>query len=163
LGNYTNTLELYGRRGGYYLDCAALAAMGENETALLKLREREQSGGTTGAVHGVMRSLRAYLEGNTKECLDAVAENALSADPEVLFYSARQLAQINQPERAIAALSAAMDRGFLCTSTITGDSWSASMRSGPHYAALMREAERRRIETHAAFLAAGGGQVISIV
>ena len=163
LGNYTKTLELYGSRGGYYLDCAALAAMGENETALLKLREREQSGGTTGAVQGVMRSLRAYLEGNTKECLDAIAESALSADPELLFYSARQLAQINQTERALAALSAAMDRGFLCASTITSDPWFASMRSDPNFAALMQEAQRRRIETHAAFLAAGGGQVISIV
>jgi hypothetical protein len=80
-----------------------------------------------------------------------------------LFYSARQLAQINQTERAFAALSAAMDRGFLCASAITSDPWFASMRSGTHYAALMQEAERRRIETHAAFLAAGGGQVISIV
>jgi serine/threonine protein kinase len=164
LGNYTKTLELYGKRGGYYLDCAALAAMGENEAALLRLREREQSGGATGAVQGVMRSLRAYLEGNTKECLDAIVttESALLADPEILFYSARQLAQINQTERAIAALSAAMDRGFLCASAITSDPWFASMRSGPHYAALMQEAERRRIETHAAFLAAGGAHVISI-
>jgi hypothetical protein len=138
--------------------------MGENQTALLRLREREQSGGATGAVQGVMRSLRAYLEGNTKECLDAIvnAETALLADPEILFYSARQLAQINQTERAIAALSAAMDRGFVCASAITRDSWFASMRSDPHYAALVQEAERRRMQTHAAFLAAGGAQVISI-
>ena len=164
MGNYTQTLELYGRRGGYYLDCAALAAMGENKTALSMLRERERSGGAAGAVQGVMRSLRAYLEGNTEECLDAIvtAETALLTDPEALFYSARQLAQINQTERAIAALSAAMDRGFLCASAITSDPWFALMRSGPHYATLMQEAERRRIETHAAFLAAGGGQVISI-
>jgi TolB-like protein len=164
MGDYTNTLELYGRRFGYYLDCAALAAMGENQTALLRLREREQSGGATGAVQGVMRSLRAYLEGNTKECLDAIvnAETALLADPEILFYSARQLAQINQTERAIAALSAAMDRGFVCASAITKDPWFASMRSDPRYAALVQEAERRRMQTHAAFLAAGGAQVISI-
>jgi serine/threonine protein kinase len=164
MGNYTGTLEFYGRKGGYYLDCAALTAMGESRTALSMLRERERSGGATGAVQGVMRSLRAYLEGNTEECLDAIvtAETALLADPEVLFYAARQLAQINQAERAIAALSAAMDRGFLCASAITSDPWFASMRSGPHYAAFMRDAERRCIETHGAFLAAGGGQVISI-
>lgn len=164
MGNYTGTLELYGRRAGYYLDCAALAAMGDNKTALSMLRERERAGGATGAAQGVMRSLRAYLEGNAEGCLDAIvtAETALLADPEVLFYSARQLAQINQTERAIAALSAAMDRGFLCASAITSDPWFASVRSGPQYAALMQEAERRRIETHAAFLAAGGGQVISV-
>jgi hypothetical protein len=90
------------------------------------------------------------------------AETALLADPEILFYSARQLAQINQTERAIAALSAAMDRGFVCASAITKDPWFASMRSDPRYAALVQEAERRRMQTHAAFLAAGGAQVISI-
>jgi TolB-like protein len=164
MGHYTDTLELYGRRVGYYLDCAALAAMGESETALLMLRQREQSGGATGAVQGVMRSLRAYLEGDMEECLHAIvaAETALLGDPEILFYSARQLAQINQTERAITALSAAMDRGFLCASAIRSDPWFASIRSGPRYAALMQETERRRTETHAAFLAAGGGRVISI-
>jgi serine/threonine protein kinase len=164
MGNYTSTLEIYRMRVGYYLDCAALAAMGENKTALSMLRERERSGGATGAVQGLMRSLRAYLEGNTEECLDAIvtAESAMLTDPEILFYSARQLAQINQTERAIAALSAAMDRGFLCVSAITSDPWFASVRSDPQAAAFMQEAERRRIETHAAFLAAGGGRVISI-
>jgi serine/threonine protein kinase len=164
MGNYSSTLELYGRKGGYYLDCAALAAMGDNQTALSMLRERERSGTATGAVLGVMRSLRAYLEGNTEECLKAIvsAEKALPADPEVLFYAARQLARIDQTERAIAALSMAVDRGFLCTSAIARDAWFASLRSDPRYAALIQAAEHRRCETHAAFLAAGGVQVISI-
>ena len=111
-----------------------------------------------------MRSLLAYLEGNTEECLNAIvrAEAALLADPEVLFYAARQLARIDQTDRAISALSTAIDRGFLCASAIARDPWFASIRSGPHYAALMQEAERRRVETHAAFLAAGGGQLISV-
>jgi hypothetical protein len=55
-----------------------------------------------------------------------------------------------------------MDRGFVCASAITKDPWFASMRSDPRYAALVQEAERRRMQTHAAFLAAGGAQVISI-
>jgi hypothetical protein len=86
----------------------------------------------------------------------------LLADPEVLFYAARQLARIDQTERAIAALSTAVDRGFLCTSAIARDVWFASLRSDPRYAGLIQAAEHRRCETHAAFLAAGGVQVISI-
>lgn len=164
MGNYTSTLELYGSKGGYYLDCAALAAMGETQTALSMLRARGPSGDATGAVQGVMRSLLAYLEGNTEECLNAIvnAEAALLTDPEVLFYAARQLARIDQTDRAISALSAAMDRGFLCASTIAHDAWFASLRSDPRYAEFMEDAEHRRNETHVAFLAAGGGQVISI-
>ncbi len=164
MGDYAASIELYGSKGGFYLDCAALATMGESETALSRLRERERSGSATGTVGALMRSLRAWLEGNTEESLDAImaAETALPADPEVLFYVARQLAQIGQTERAIAALFTTMDRGFLCASAIVSDPWFASMRSSPRYAPLLQEAERRRNETHAAFFAAGGSQVISI-
>ena len=163
-GEYASTLDCYGKKGAYYLDCAALVALGENQTALSMLREREQSGGTTGAVQGIMRSLRAYLEGNWQECLNAIAtaEAAIRRDPEILFYSARHLARINESDRAISALSAAIDRGFLCTSAISRDPWFASLRSLPLYVELMKRAEQRRRETHAAFLAAGGEQVISV-
>src|SRR6202011_5847428 len=44
-GEYQKSLDCYGTKGGYYLDCAALAALGDNRTALARLREREQSGG----------------------------------------------------------------------------------------------------------------------
>ena len=118
LGDYTSTLDCYSKKGTYYLDCAALVALGENQTALSLLRERERSGGTTGAVQGIMRSLRAYLEGNWEECFNAIAtaETAIHGDPEILFYSARHLARINETDRAISALSTAIDRGFLCAS-----------------------------------------------
>jgi eukaryotic-like serine/threonine-protein kinase len=164
LGDYTSTLDCYSKKGGYYLDCAALVAMGEDESALSKLREREQSGGATGAVQGIMRSLRAYLEGNWEESLDAIAaaDAFIRRDPETLYYSARLLARINETDRAISALSAAIDRGFLCASAISRDPWFASLRSSPRCAELMKEASRRRSETHAAFLAAGGEQVISV-
>jgi serine/threonine protein kinase len=164
LGDYANTLDCYSKKGTYYLDCAALAATGEHQAALSKLLEREQSGATTGAVQGIMRSLRAYLEGNWEECLNAIlaADTAIRKDPEVLFYSARHLARINETDRAISALSTAIDRGFLCGSAISRDPWFAPLRSLPRYIELMKEAERRRSETHAAFLAAGGEQVISV-
>jgi hypothetical protein len=112
-----------------------------------------------------MRSLRAYLEGNWEECLNAIAaaDTAIRKDPETLFYAARHLARINETDRAIPALSSAIDRGFLCASAISRDPWFASLRSSPLYVDLMKEAERRRSETHAAFLAAGGEQVISIL
>lgn len=159
LGDYTSTLDCYNKKGTYYLDCAALVALGENQTALSLLRERERSGGATGAVQGIMRSLRAYLEGNWQECFSAIA-TAETGDPEILFYAARHLARINEIDRAISALSTAIDRGFLCVSAISRDPWFAPLRSSPRYVELIQETERRRIETHAAFLAAGGEQVI---
>jgi len=164
LGDYASTLKCYGKKGGYYLDCAALAALGEEQTALATLREREQLGSTTGTVLEIMRSLRAYLEGNWKECLNAIetGEAVLLKDPETSFYSARHLARINETDRAISALSSAIDRGFLCATAIGRDPWFESLRSCPRYLDLMHKAELRRIETHAAFMAAGGEQLISV-
>jgi eukaryotic-like serine/threonine-protein kinase len=164
LGDYASTLDCYSKKGTYYLDCAALVALGEEQKALSLLREREQSGGATGAVQGIMRSLRAYLEGNWQECINAIetAEDAILRDPEILFYSARHFARINEIDRAISAISTAIDRGYLCTSAVSRDPWFAPLQSSPRYVELMQEAERRRIETHAAFLAAGGEQLISV-
>ena len=69
---------------------------------------------------------------------------------------------MNQTEPAISALSAVIDRGFLCASAISRDPWFENLRSVPRFVELMKEAERRSGETHAAFLAAGGEQVISV-
>ncbi len=164
LGNYPSAIDLYGKKTAFYLDCAALAAMGEDHSALAMLRERELSGGATGAVGSLMRSLRAYLEGDWKESSTALtpAETGLLCDPEILFYAARHLARINETDRSIAALSKAIDRGFLCASAIARDPWFDSLRSCHRYVDLMQAMEQRHSETHAAFLAAGGAQVISI-
>jgi serine/threonine protein kinase len=162
LGDYASVLDCYGKKAGHYLDCAAMVAMGEKQKALSLLREREKWGGSTGAIQGIVRSLRAYLEGNWEECLNAIAGDAVPGDPEILFYSARHLARINETDRAISALSAAINRGFLCASAISRDPWFESLRCCHQYIELVRDLERRCSETHAAFLAAGGEQVIGV-
>jgi tetratricopeptide (TPR) repeat protein len=165
LGDYGRAIDCYGRKIGYYLDCAALAAQGENQAALALLRERTESRSATGAIQGIMRSLRAYLEGDWKECLKVLeaGEAVILKDPETSFYTARQLARINQTERAISALSNTIDMGYLCATAISRDPWFASLRPSPRYTELMRKAELRRSESHVAFLAAGGDQVISVI
>src|SRR5258708_23444140 len=72
LGDYAKAVDCYGKKGGYYLDCASFAAMGEGRRALSMLRERERYGKAPSADHGIMLSLRAYLEGNLEECLSAI-------------------------------------------------------------------------------------------
>jgi len=163
LGDYRKTLDWYGNKAGYYLDCAALAALGDNETALVKLRERERAGGATGTVGAIMQSLRAYLERNFEECVRAieVGESLAHRDPEALYYMARHLSRINKPERAITALSSAIDGGYLCGSALLRDPWLESLRSSPCFPELRQKTEQRRREVHAAFLAAGGQEILS--
>jgi hypothetical protein len=117
-----------------------------------------------GAVQGIMRSLRAYLEGDWGECCRAitVAESTMQRDPEVLFYAARQLARIQETERALSALSNAIDRGFLCVSALSRDPWLEPLRACPGYDALKHKAERLQIDIHTAFMAAGGEELIGI-
>jgi eukaryotic-like serine/threonine-protein kinase len=164
LGDYSKTLDCYAKKSGYYLDCAALVALGDNETALSRLRERDHPGGPAGPIQAIMRSLRAYIEGDFQECLNAIeiGESLTQSDPEILYYAARHLARINETDRAITMLSRMIDRGFLCASAISRDPWFASLHSSPQYAELMHNAEIQRGKVHAAFLAAGGEQLISI-
>jgi serine/threonine protein kinase/tetratricopeptide (TPR) repeat protein len=164
LGDYGSTIDCYGKKAGYYLDCAALAAQGDTQAALALLRERTQLKGG-GAIQGIMRSLRAYLEDDWEECLNAIetGEAIMFKDPETSFYTARHLAAINQTDRAISALSNAIDKGYLCATAISRDPWFVSLQPSPRFAELMRKAALRRNESHAAFLTAGGEQVISVI
>jgi serine/threonine protein kinase len=164
LGDYSKTLDCYAKKFGYYLDCAALVALGDNKTALSRLRERDRPGGAAGPVQAIMRSLRAYIEGDFQACLNAIeiGESLTQSDPEILYYAARHLARINHTDRAITMLSRMIDRGFLCASAISRDPWFASLHSSPQYAEFMHNAEMQRRKVHAAFLAAGGEHLVSI-
>jgi hypothetical protein len=163
-GNYKRAVETYGTKGGYYLDCAALAAMGEEATALSKLRAREQAGAATGSVQAIMCSLRAYLEGNSEQCVATILghEAALRGTPESLFYAARHLARVNEIERAISTLFDVVNCGFLCGSVIMHDPWIDSLRLSPRFSELLQFAEMRRKEAHGAFLSAGGEEVLAL-
>jgi hypothetical protein len=164
LGDNQRTLDCYGTKGGYYLDCAALVALGDNEKALAKLRQREQAGGATGTVRAIMRSLKAYLEGDREECIRAtqIDETHARKTPESLFYLARQLARVNESERAISILFDVIDSGFLCSFALARDPWLDSLRSSHRFSELLQVAEVRRSHAHAAFLAAGGQELLGI-
>jgi serine/threonine protein kinase len=164
LGEYQKSLDCYGTKAGYYLDCAALAALGDKQTALVRLREREHSGSASGSVRAIMQSLRAYLEGNFELCLQALDAGELHTrkDPESLFYFGRQLALIGEVERASQVFSTVIDKGLLCGSVLARDPSFASVRSSPAYPELARRAESRRAQVHAAFLEAGGPQILNL-
>ena len=164
LGDYQKTLECYEKKGGFYLDCAALVMLGDKEKALAKLRDRELSGAATGTVRAIMQSLRAYLEGDFDTCRSAIeaAEHLTRRDSESLFYTARHLAQVNERQRALTTLSCAVTSGFLCGSALSTDPWLAPLRSLPEYGQLRQTADQQRSQAHAGFLEAGGPQVLDI-
>jgi hypothetical protein len=111
-----------------------------------------------------MQSLRAYLEGDFDACRRAIegAEHLTRRDAEVLYYTARHLAQINEPERALTTLSRAIESGFLCGSALSSDPWLAPLRSLPEYGQLRQTADQQRGQAHAGFLEAGGPELLNI-
>jgi eukaryotic-like serine/threonine-protein kinase len=164
LGEYEKSLACYGTKVGFYLDCAALTALGNREEALTRLRSREQSGSASGSIRAIMQSLRYYLEGNFAECLKAIDTGELHArtDPESFLYMARQLAQIQQPERAVQALYHVIEKGFVCALAIESDPCFASVRSSSGYDELLALARLRRREAHQVFLDAGGQELLNL-
>ena len=163
MGDYQKTIESYGTKGGFYLDCAALAMLGENQEALARLRAREQAGVATGAVRAIMQSLRAYLEGDIAGSLNAIeaSETLTRRDSEILFYTARHLARIEEHQRALRVLSNVLENGFLCGSAISSrDPWLARLHSSRECRQLLEQAEQRRNRAHAGFLEADGPQLL---
>jgi len=164
LGDYERTIECYGTKGGYYLDCAALVMMGDESEALARLRARERSGSATGSVSAIMRSLRAYLEGDNETCLRVIesAEPLTRRDSESLFYTARHLAKIGERERAQALLAKVLESGFLCGSTMLRDPWFAPLQASARYAEMIESAAQAQNRAHTGFLKVGGPHLLNI-
>lgn len=163
-GEYQRAIDSYGTKGGFYLDCAAWAALGRHDVALKKLRDREEARAPSGPVGAIMESLMYYLEGDFGQCLRAIevgTEHA-SRDPESLYYMGRQLAQINRVERAVQTLSEVVQRGYLCGFALGNDACFAGLRSSQKYSELLAFAERRYQESHRAFLEAGGPELLNL-
>jgi hypothetical protein len=97
------------------------------------------------------------------ECLKAIDAGASHAqtDPESFYYMARQLAQIDQTERAVQVLSEVIGKGFVCAAELENDPCFASLRSSAHYGHLLSLAQLRRREFHRIFLDAGGPELLN--
>jgi tetratricopeptide (TPR) repeat protein len=161
LCDYPKTLETYGSKGGYYLDAAALAAMGRDREAIDRLREREPRS-PVGAIQAMMRSLRLCLEQDRTGVLSAANtfESFALRDPESWFYVVRHLARIGECDRAIALLSKVIEHGYLCDFALAHDPWLDSLRSNIGFAELARRFRERRSAAHRAFVEAAGEEIL---
>jgi serine/threonine protein kinase/tetratricopeptide (TPR) repeat protein len=161
LGEYQKALESSGGDFGYALGLT-LATVGRTEEAIAKLRQREEIIWRLGKLYLI--SLRALLEGNREESLQACDElrKATFRDPEGIYYLARQLSFLGEQDRALETLSRAINHGFFCYPAMVRDPWLDSIRTHPEFTALLRQANERQREAAGAFVAGGGDALLGI-
>jgi serine/threonine protein kinase/tetratricopeptide (TPR) repeat protein len=162
LGEYQRALENSASDYGYGM-ALALTALGRIEEALALLRQRELAKPwRLGKLY--LTSLRALLEGNRQESLQACDElrRATFRDPEGMYYLARQLSYLGQAEEALEVLSRAIEHGFFCYPGMVRDPWLDGLRTRPGFTELLRKAQQLQREASAVFRAAGGDTLLGI-
>jgi hypothetical protein len=109
-------------------------------------------------------SLRALLEGNRQESLEASEElmRATFRDPEGMYYLARQLSYLGQEAKALDMLGRTIDNGFFCYPAMVRDPWLDGLRAHTEFTGLLRRSHQRHREAASAFLAAGGDSLLGI-
>jgi tetratricopeptide (TPR) repeat protein len=148
--------------GRFFFSAMVLASMGHKEDAVVLLLECEQENRPE-MMRSFLFSLRALLEGKREESLDAT-ERCIAhfRDPEALFYMARQLAYLGEPERALTELHHVVDRGYLCSRGLARDQWLDSLRSSVEFGALLRKSICLEREAADAFVKSGGDRLLGV-
>lgn len=141
-GDFHAALESYSGRGGFYLDAAAWAALGDREHSRSLLSKRLGNSGGSDVMRKAMESLLAIVEGRFEEAVAPIRNARGFVEPEMLFYFARHFSGIGRSDDAVEMIERATDAGFVCSAqTLRNDPWLESVRSHPQFAALLRNAE----------------------
>jgi predicted ATP-grasp superfamily ATP-dependent carboligase len=111
-----------------------------------------------------LTSLRALLEGNRAESLEASEElaSATFRVPEGIYYLARQFAYLGEQAKALDILSRSISNGFFCYSAMVRDPWLDSLCACEGFVALLRKAQELHLEAMKSFLAAGGDSLLRV-
>jgi len=160
LGDWTKAM-MYDDEHSRFVSTYALPMLGRTDEALQRYRELEASH-QPGLQHTIAVAMRATLEGNRDECVAAsrrVLESGFH-DPEGRMFLARGLAWVGDADRAIATLEMVVDGGLYCCTTLDRDPWFASLRGDPRFAALRQRAAHGRERAVAAFVNAGGVELL---
>jgi serine/threonine protein kinase len=161
LGEYERALEERASPS-FYLEALVLVSMGREGEALAILRERALE--PPEAMRAFLSSLRALIEGNGAESLEATEKTLahFSSDAEAKYYLARQLAHLGARPRALEEMRKVVERGFYCAQTFARDPWLEAIRDDPDFVRTVEMAERGRREASRAFLDAGGETLLGL-
>lgn len=139
-GDYASAIEAYSGQGTYYVDAAALAALGDRKRAVALIRKRLTRPPLSKPLTALMSSLLAVLEGKAKEAVRIMDQSDQTRDPEILVYLARHYAKLGKLDAAITTLHRSADLGFTCApTTLRRDPWFHSLQKHRKFASLLRD------------------------
>jgi serine/threonine protein kinase/Flp pilus assembly protein TadD len=112
-------------------------------------------------------TVRVSLEGDRKkslELLDQALElpGPLVNDPESHYWIARELANLNESERALNGLSLALDSGYRCHYALLHDPRLDSLRAHRQFTELVMRAAALDLEARTVFLDNGGDRLLGV-
>jgi serine/threonine protein kinase len=140
----------------------ALAVVGRHEEAIRAYRELE-SRPLPGVVRDLMKVSRLVLEGEKDETLaliDAFIDKHF--DPEGLYFIARVLARLNEPEKTLDLLDRIIDRGFYCSSILLRDPWMDPVRGRSRFSDIVSHAEARSRDADTEFRRLNGDRILGL-
>jgi hypothetical protein len=145
-------------------EARVLWAMGRDVEALAAAKREEWRFASFPLMRGFSSALRAALEGRRLEGLAALQplEEFGFRDGEGLFYLGALYAKLEEPQRAHAALTRAVEAGFLCLPAFERDVFLAPLQhTGSWLALLDRLKSKRRLVTNE-FARAGGRALLGL-
>jgi DNA-binding winged helix-turn-helix (wHTH) protein len=144
-GEFHAAVESYGARGGgFYLDAAAWAALGDREGARLMLAKRLAQPRGSPEMLAAMASLLAIVEERFGEAVALMEACESIEEPETLIYFARHFARIDRGGEAVQLIRRAGDAGFVCApQTLRSDPWLEPVRMHPWFGELLRSSEEQ--------------------
>ena len=139
-----------------------LPLLGRPEEAIASYREME-SRPLPGTIRDLMRACRLVLEGHKEES-QKVAQTFFDKhfDPEGLYFTARVLARVDEPEASLDLLDRIIEKGFYCSSVMMRDPWMDSIRGRSRFAEVVRRAEARTREAQQEFLRLNGDRLLAL-
>ena len=107
--------------------------------------------------------LVAALTGDTATFNDGLDDEvATMRDPEGIFYWALMAMLLGDADRVIALLRMTLERGWFCSQAIAMEPLLDDLRSDSRLSAIVRQMESQNQDALAAFVAAGGEQLLGL-
>ena len=139
-----------------------LPLLGRQDEAIATYLELE-SRPLPGTIRDLMRACRLVLEGKKEESYK-IAQTFFYKhfDPEGLYFTARVLARLDEPDASLDLLDRIIERGFYCSAVMLRDPWLDSIRGRSRFIDIVQRADTRTREAQDEFHRLDGERLLAL-